>query len=83
MCGWGYIISYSASSPASFLSGKKNTLELETPGPDLSRSDSAEIRENILSVSYAEWNKMGFGKGTLNNLEKNLKSDRPLIIYGK
>jgi CRISP-associated protein Cas1 len=35
------------------------------------RQDSDEMRKKILSISYADWKKMGFSKGTLHYLKKN------------
>lgn len=32
----------------------------------IERQDSEDIRQKILSVSYTEWESMGFSKGTLH-----------------
>jgi len=44
------------------------------------RVDSADIRIKILSISYADWNKLGFSKGTLHNMKQNAKGDQPFTL---
>jgi CRISPR-associated protein Cas1 len=39
--------------------------------------------KKILSISYAEWQKMGFSKGTLHYLKKNSKSEKPFTFHKK
>ena len=46
------------------------------PRPNLERQDKQDMREKILKISYKEWGKMGYSKGTLHYLKKNVR-------YGK
>lgn len=41
------------------------------------------MRKKILDISYAELERMGFSKGTLNYIMRNTKADMPFKIYGK
>ena len=41
------------------------------------RVDSHEIKQKILSISYVDWKKLGFSKGTLHYMRQNAKSDKP------
>jgi len=40
-------------------------LDLASPSWVIDRQDSDEMRQKILAIPYAEWEKMGFSKGTL------------------
>ena len=44
------------------------------------RVDSHEIRQNILNISYVDWKKLGFSKGTLHYMKQNAKSDKPFSV---
>ncbi len=47
------------------------------------REDTDALRKKILAISYAQWHRMGFSKGTLNYIKKTAKEDRPFKVYGK
>jgi CRISPR-associated protein Cas1 len=38
------------------------------------------MRQKILSISYADWKKMGFSKGTLHYLKKNAERNEPFTM---
>jgi CRISPR-associated protein Cas1 len=40
------------------------------------------MKEKILNMSYAEWKRMGSGKGSLHYLKKNAVGEEPFIMYG-
>jgi len=42
--------------------------------------DNIEIREKILNLSYSEWEKMGFSKGTLHYMKQNAKAEKPFTL---
>ena len=44
------------------------------------RNDSYKIRQKILNVSYAEWQHLGFSKGTLHYMKKNAKAEKPFTL---
>jgi CRISPR-associated protein Cas1 len=44
------------------------------------RVNSHEIRKRILSISYSDWKKLGFSKGTLHYMKQNAKSDKPFSL---
>lgn len=80
---WGYIIPQKAGELADFLMEKRKSVDFSEPTPEIQRDDSSNAREKILSVSYSEWKKMGYSKGTLHNLKKRAASDKPFKIYDK
>ncbi len=44
------------------------------------RQDSKDVRQKILSISYSEWKKMRFSKGTLHYMKKNAEADKPFTM---
>ena len=42
--------------------------------------DSEDVRQKILSISYIEWKKRGFSKGTLHYMMKNAGADKPFTL---
>ena len=65
---WGNVFTQKAGELADYLQGKSISLDLGTPTPLLVRDDFAELRKKVLDISYAEWQAMGFSKGTLHHL---------------
>ena len=47
---------------------------------NVKRYDSDKIRQKILTISYSEWQKMGFSKGTLHYMKKNAKAEKPFTL---
>ncbi len=41
---------------------------------------SQEIRQKILNISYVDWKKLGFSKGTLHYKKQNGKSDKSFTL---
>ena len=39
-----------------------------------------DIRQKILNISYVDWKKLGFSKGTLHYMKQNAKSDKPFTL---
>lgn len=81
MWSWRYIIRDKATELAHYLLGKINKLDFSDAKMELDRADSAEIRDKISNISYAQWKKLGYSKGSLHYLKKNVKSDKPFKIY--
>ncbi|WP_019178002.1 CRISPR-associated endonuclease Cas1 [Methanomassiliicoccus luminyensis] len=80
---WGYVIGQKTGELADYIVGKRSTLDLASPAPNMDRTDSAELRQTIENMTYAQWQKMGFSKGTLHNLKKRAKSNESFRVYGK
>ena len=47
-------------------------VDLSLPGFTAERTDKKDLREKILKMSYAEWKKMGYSKGSLWYMKHNL-----------
>ena len=77
---WEYIINQKARELAQYIEGKRKTLDFSSPGPNLERQDRQDVREKILSITYKEWKEMGYSKGTLHYLKKNVKSGKPFTM---
>lgn len=65
---------------AQYLIGKKKTLDFSKPAYAVERYDSDEIRQKIISITYSDWKKMGFSKGTLHYMKKNAEADKPFTL---
>ena len=46
------------------------------PEYEIEKIDSYDIRQKILNISYFDWKKLGFSKGTLHYMKQNAKSDK-------
>ncbi|SDW67412.1 CRISP-associated protein Cas1 [Methanohalophilus halophilus] len=65
---------------AFYLTGRRKNLEFVKPVYKFERDDSEELRQKILDMSYSEWKKMGFSKGTLHYMKQNAKSGKPFSL---
>jgi len=65
---------------AHYLIGIKKPLDFVSLKYQLERQDSDKIRQKILTISYADWQKMGFSKGTLYYLKMNAKAEKPFTL---
>ncbi len=77
---WGSVLLLKARGLSHHLVGKRKTVEFSKPVYMAERDDSDEIRQKILSISYSEWKKMGFSKGTLHYMKKNAEADKPFTL---
>ena len=79
MWSWRYILSEKTIELSHYLQGKKTKLDFTTEH-SLDRQDSETIRQKILKISYEEWKKKGFSKGTLHYMKQNAKADKPFTL---
>lgn len=77
---WGSVLLQKARELAHHLIGKTKGLDFVSPQFGIQRVDSHEIRQKILSISYVDWKKLGFSKGTLHYMKQNAKSDKPFSL---
>jgi CRISPR-associated protein Cas1 len=77
---WRYIIQEKTTHLAQYLLGKREQLDFIEPHKAIQRQDTDNQRQQILNISYAEWKKLGFSKGTLHYLKKNAESDKPFTM---
>jgi CRISP-associated protein Cas1 len=77
---WGSILLLKARELANYLIEKTKNLDFVIPGYQDQRVDSLEIRQKILKISYSDWKKLGFSKGTLHYMKQNAKSDKPFSL---
>lgn len=80
---WGHVLTQKTAEFTDYLLGSKKSFDFASPLPSLERDDSAKLREKILSMSYSEWKKIGFSKGTLHYLKNNARKDEPFRVYAK
>lgn len=59
---------------------KRKTIDFSNPCYAVERQDSEVARQKILSISYADWKKRGFSKGTLHYMKENAKGDKPFTL---
>ena len=65
---------------AQYLVEKRKKIDFSKPKYAVERQDSEDIRQKILSISYTDWKKMGFSKGTLHYMKQNAKEDKPFTL---
>jgi CRISPR-associated protein Cas1 len=77
---WGPILLLKVRGLAHYLAGKTKELDFVSPEFGGQRVDSHAIRQKILNISYSDWKKLGFSKGTLHYMKQNAKSDKPFTL---
>jgi CRISP-associated protein Cas1 len=73
-----YLLESKGVSP--YLISKKEKLDFVKPEYEIDRINSYDLRQKILNISYADWKKLGFSKGTLHYMKQNAKSDKPFTL---
>ncbi len=76
---WSYALLLKTRELAQFLVKKRNTLDFSKPAYNIEKQDSEDIRQKILSISYTDWENMGFSKGILHYM-KNAEADKPFTL---
>ena len=71
---WDTIIEQKAVEFGRFLAGRIGRLDFSEPSPTLRRTDDADLRRRILSLSQSEARGLGIAKSTLHYLRKRAKS---------
>ena len=77
---WSYALLLKTRELAQYLVEKKKTVDFCKPESTIERQDSENIRQKILSISYTDWENMGFSKGTLHYMKKNAEADKPFTL---
>lgn len=80
---WSYVIFLKAREMAHYVAGKRRSIDFSGPDPNLVREDNRVLREKILNMSYSEWKRMGYSKGTLHYLKKTAIDQYPAKIHWK
>jgi len=79
-CAWSYLILLKTRELAHYLAGKKKCVNFCAPVRNVLRNDTKIIREQILRISYKEWQEKGFSKGTLHYMKQNAKNVMPFTL---
>lgn len=77
---WSYVMLLKCRELAHYLTGKTRTLDFMAPEYQVDRVDTVDIRKKILSISYSDWKKLGFSKGTLHYMKQNAQADKPFSL---
>ena len=77
---WSYALLLKTRELTQYLVEKRNTIDFSKPEYAVERQDSEDIRQKILDISYTDWKKMGFSKGTLHYMKQNAKDDKPFTF---
>ncbi|WMW22919.1 CRISPR-associated endonuclease Cas1 [Methanolobus mangrovi] len=80
MTMWSYVMFLKTRELAQYLVGKRQETDFVEPQYETKRQDTNDIRQKILSISYSDWKKLGFSKGTLHYMKKNAKADTPFTL---
>jgi len=76
----GYLILLKTRELMRSLTVQNVTFDLSIPVQNVRRNDSERVRQKILNISYTEWQKMGFSKGTLYYMKKNAQENKPFNL---
>ncbi|MFH1591457.1 MAG: CRISPR-associated endonuclease Cas1 [archaeon] len=79
-CSWKALILNKTTELAHHLNGKRKTLDLTKPRPVLDRQDTEAIRKKILAISYSEWEKRGYSRGSLHYMKKNAEGNESFSL---
>ena len=77
---WSYVLLLKTRELAQYLVEKRKTIDFSNPHYAVERQDSEDVRQKILSISYTDWKKMGFSKGTLHYMKQNAKDEKPFTL---
>ncbi|WP_292372616.1 CRISPR-associated endonuclease Cas1 [Methanosarcina sp. UBA411] len=77
---WWSVLLLKTRELSHYLTEKSKKLEFVNPEFGVFRVDSQELRQKILNISYVDWKKLGFSKGTLHYMKQNAKSDKPFTL---
>lgn len=77
---WSHVILLKMRELAHYLLGKRKMVDFLSPAYEIERQDSDVIRKKILNISYSEWERLGFSKGTLHYMKQNAKSGKPFTL---
>lgn len=80
MSMWSYVMFLKARELAQCLVGKRQGIDFVNPHYATKRQDTSDIRQKILSISYTDWKKLGYSKGTLHYMKQNAKADKPFTL---
>lgn len=77
---WSYVLLLKTRELDQYLVEKRKTIHFSKLYYAVERQDSEDIRQKILGISYTDWKKMGFSKGTLHYMKQNAKGDKPFTL---
>jgi CRISPR-associated protein Cas1 len=80
MSMWSYVMFLKARELAQYLVGKRQEIDFVEPQYEPKRQDTSDIRQKILSISYTDWKKLGYSKGTLHYMKQNARADKPFTL---
>ncbi|ETA69400.1 CRISPR-associated protein, Cas1 family [Methanolobus tindarius DSM 2278] len=80
MTMWSYVMFLKTRELAQYLTDKRKDIDFVVPQYETKRQDTSDIRKKILSISYSDWKKLGFSKGTLHYMKKNANADKPFTL---
>lgn len=77
---FGYLITLKTRELVRFLTLYNVNFNVLTSELNVKRNDSDTVRKKILNISYVDWQKMEFSKGTLYYMKKNAQANKPFTL---
>jgi CRISPR-associated protein Cas1 len=77
---FGYLILLKTRELAQFLTLSKTSFNVLTSKLNVKRRDTFNVRKTILKISYNDWQKRGYSKGTLYYMKKNAEGNKPFTL---
>jgi len=77
---WGMVIQLKAQELSNYYISMQKVIDFGAPKPALESVDKKDLRKKILELSYVEWEKMGFSRGTLHYMKQNAKGKKSFTL---
>ncbi|MEM3181109.1 MAG: hypothetical protein QXN16_03455 [Candidatus Micrarchaeaceae archaeon] len=68
---------------ANYIIGKSNKPQFNIPEFRIKREDNTDIRNMVLSLTPADRKRLGINKSTLWYMQKHIKDEKKIKVYGK
>ena len=68
---------------ANYIIGKSSKLQFNVPELKIKREDNTDIRNKVLRLIPEDHKRLGINKSTLWYMQKHIKEDKRIKIYGK
>ena len=78
---WDTVVGQKTMELGRYLAGRTGGLAFSEPSPELTRTDSVELRRRILSLSQSDARKPRIAKSTFHHLRKNAQNDHNFEVY--
>ncbi len=77
---WYRIIQFNARDFSQYLRGNRKKIDLSEPEFKIEQVDDISLKKKILDISYSQWERWGFSRGTLWYMKEKARSSDHLNL---